>query len=445
MRKCAFVADHTIAFIVVFATFAASVATTANGETLAFTGATIMPVSGPAVENGTLVVRDDKILAVGAAGSVRIPRGATTVDVSGTVIVPGLVDSHSHIGEVAGADESAPIQPEARVLDSINIRDAGLKRARAGGITTANLMAGSGHLMSGQTVYVKLRDGNTIESLAYRTRDRRVAGGMKMANGTNSRREPPFPGTRAKSAALVRQQFVAAEEYRDKIERANGDDEKMPDRDLALEALVEVLDGDRVVHHHTHRHDDIVTVLRLQEEFGYRVVLHHVSEAHRVAEEIAAARVPVSLIIVDSPGGKLEAVNLNLESPPILERAGVDVGFHTDDYITDSRLFLRMAALAVRAGMSRDKALEGLTLAGARMLGLEQRVGSLEQGKDADFVILSGDPFSVYTRVLETWVEGRNVFDLDDPDDREVAEGAYGALTPSSLAHEFHGYGEGHQ
>jgi imidazolonepropionase-like amidohydrolase len=174
-------------------------------------------------------------------------------------------------------------------------------------------------------------------------------------------------------------------------------------------------------------------------------VLHHVSEAHRVAEEIAAARVPVSLIIVDSPGGKLEAVNLNLESPPILERAGVDVGFHTDDYITDSRLFLRMAALAVRAGMSRDKALEGLTLAGARMLGLEQRVGSLEQGKDADFVILSGDPFSVYTRVLETWVEGRNVFDLDDPDDREVAEGAYGALTPSSLAHEFHGYGEGHQ
>jgi imidazolonepropionase-like amidohydrolase len=445
MRKCAFVADHTIAFIVVFATFAASVATTANGETLAFTGATIMPVSGPAVENGTLVVRDDKILAVGAAGSVRIPRGATTVDVSGTVIVPGLVDSHSHIGEVAGADESAPIQPEARVLDSVNIRDAGLKRARAGGITTANLMAGSGHLMSGQTVYVKLRDGNTIESLAYRTRDRRVAGGMKMANGTNSRREPPFPGTRAKSAALVRQQFVAAEEYRDKIERANGDDEKMPDRDLALEALVEVLDGDRVVHHHTHRHDDIVTVLRLQEEFGYRVVLHHVSEAHRVAEEIAAARVPVSLIIVDSPGGKLEAVNLNLESPPILERAGVDVGFHTDDYITDSRLFLRMAALAVRAGMSRDKALEGLTLAGARMLGLEQRVGSLEQGKDADFVILSGDPFSVYTRVLETWVEGRNVFDLDDPDDREVAEGAYGALTPSSLAHEFHGYGEGHQ
>jgi len=416
----------------------------ANAETIAFTGATIMPVTEPPIANGTLVIRNDRILAVGPSDSVRIPRGARTMNVSGAVIMPGLVDSHSHIGEVAGGDESAPLAPEARVLDSINVRDAGFKRARAGGITTANLMAGSGLLMSGQTIYVKLREGNTIESFAYRTDDGRVAGGMKMANGTNSRGEPPFPGTRAKSAALVRQQFVAAREYRDKIRRADGDPEKIPDRNLGLEALVEVLEGDRVVHHHTHRHDDIVTVLRLREEFGYRVVLHHVSEADRVAREIAAADVPVSLILVDSPGGKLEAIDLNFESPPVLEQAGVDVGFHTDDYITDSRLFLRMGAIAVRTGMSREKALEGLTMAGARMLGLDEQIGSLEEGKDADFIVLSGDPFSVYTRVLETWVEGRNVFDLDDPEDRDVADGAYGALTPSSVAYEFHGYGEGH-
>jgi imidazolonepropionase-like amidohydrolase len=136
-------------------------------------------------------------------------------------------------------------------------------------------------------------------------------------------------------------------------------------------------------------------------------------------------------------------MHLNFDSPLVLEKAGVDVGFHTDDYITDSRLFLRMGAIGVRTGMSREKALEALTLAGARMLGLDERVGSLDRGKDADFVILSGDPFSVYTRVLETWVEGRKLFDLDDPEDREVADGAYGALTPSSVAHEFHGYGEG--
>lgn len=442
-RASEVIARHASTFVV--AILGATFAGTATAQTTAFTGARIIPVSAPPIESGTLVVSDGRIAAIGPSGSVRIPRGATTVDVSGTVIMPGLVDSHSHVGEVAGGDSSAPIAPETRVLDSINIRDAGFQRARAGGITSVNLMAGSGLLMSGQTIYVKLRKGNTIESLAYRSADGRIAGGMKMANGTNSRGEPPFPGTRAKSASLVRQQFVAAQEYRDKIRRAGSDAEKRPERNLGLEALVEILEGERVVHHHTHRHDDIVTALRLREEFGYRVVLHHVSEADRVAGEIAAANVPVSLILVDSPGGKLEAMNLNFESPPVLEKAGVDVGFHTDDYITDSRLFLRMAALAVRTGMSREKAIEGLTLANARILGLEERVGSLEKGKDADFVVLSGDPLSVYTRVLETWVEGEKVFDLDDPDDRAVAEGAYGALTPSSVAHEFHGYGEGHR
>ncbi|MDZ7770518.1 MAG: amidohydrolase family protein [Woeseiaceae bacterium] len=373
-----------------------------------------------------------------------MPRNATVVDVAGEVVfMPGLVGTHSHIGEVAGGDRSGPLHPEVRVLDSINIRDAGFKRALAGGITTANLMAGSGHLMSGQTIYVKLRDGNTIESLAYKKEDGSVDGGMKMANGTNSMREAPFPGTRAKSAALVRQKYVAAREYMDKIEAADGDEEKMPDRDLGLRGHGRGPQRRTRRRHHTHRHDDIMTVLRLKEEFGFRVVLHHVSEAGRVADEIAAAGVPVSLIIVDSPGGKLEAQFLNFDNAPALESAGAKVAFHTDDYITDSRLFLRMAALGVRAGMTRDTALRALTQSGAEMLELDERVGTLERGKDADFVILSGDPFSVYTQVLETWVEGVKRFDIDDPDDRAVAEGGYGALQPS-VVHEFHGYGEWH-
>ena len=160
-----------------------------------------------------------------------------------------------------------------------------------------------------------------------------------------------------------------------------------------MEGLLEVLDGTRVVHHHTHRHDDVLTVLRLAEEFGFRPVLHHVSDAWLVADEIAAAGVASSLIFVDSPGGKLEAKGQTRSKVgAALERAGAMVGFHTDDGITDSRLFLRQAALAVRAGMSRDGALAGLTLSGARMLDLDDRVGSLEAGKDADFVVLSGDP-----------------------------------------------------
>ncbi len=190
---------------------------------------------------------------------------------------------------------------------------------------------------------------------------------------------------------------------------------------------MEVLEGTRRVHHHTHRHDDIMTVLRLAREFGFRVVLHHVSEGWKVAEQIAAAEVPCSIILIDSPGGKLEAIDLILATGGILERAGVPVAFHTDDGITDSRLFLRMAALGVRAGMSRGAALEALTLAGARMLDLQDRIGSLRPGKDADFVVLSGDPFSVYTHVLETWVEGVKVFDRSDPKDRLYAVGGYGA------------------
>jgi len=415
----------------------------ASAETIALVGARIMPVAAATIDDGVLVIEDGKIAAVGENGRVRVPRNAKVIEVAGFVIVPGYVDTHSHIGEVSGGDLSSPIQPESRVLDSINVRDAGFRRALAGGITTANLMSGSGHLMSGQTIYVKLRSGNSIETLAYRKADGSIDGGLKMANGTNPRRETPFPGTRAKSAALVRQKYIAAQEYMAKIERADGDPAKMPERDLGLEALAEVLRGERIVHHHTHRHDDILTVLRLQREFGFRVVLHHVSEAHRVAAEIAAANVPVSLILIDSPGGKLEAQYNDMNSAPVLEAAGVNVGFHTDDYITDSRLFMRQAALGVRAGMSRKTALRGLTLAGAEMLDLDDRIGTLERGKDADFVVLSGDPFSVYTRVVETWVEGVKRFDLDDPDDRAVAEGGYGVLQPSVI-HEFHGYEEGH-
>jgi imidazolonepropionase-like amidohydrolase len=182
--------------------------------------------------------------------------------------------------------------------------------------------------------------------------------------------------------------------------------------------LVEVLDGKRVVQHHTHRHDDILTVLRLQKEFGFKVVLHHVSEAAKVAAEIAAAGVPSSVIILDSPGGKLEARELTMDNCAALEKAGAAVGLHTDDSVTDSRHFLRSAGLAVRAGMTRRGALQAVTLANARMLGLEARIGSLEPGKDADFIILSGDPLSVYTQVEETWIEGRKVFDLSDPKDR---------------------------
>lgn len=400
----------------------------------AFVGARIEPVDAPGIERGTLLVHRGLVVAVGPVAEVRVPDDAVRIDAAGRTIVPGLVCSHSHIGAVAGADGSGPIQPEVRALDAIDPLDPGIQKAQAGGITTVNVMPGSGHLLSGQTIYLKLRDARTVDELALRNADGSIAGGIKMANGTNPQRDPPFAGTRGKAAALMRAQLHRARDHQRKIAAAAGDPAKLPERNLGLEALIEVLDGRRMVHHHTHRQDDILTVLRLQQEFGFRCVLHHVSEGWLVAEQIAAAKVPCSVIVIDSPGGKLEAARLSLATGAVLDRAGVLVGFHTDDGITDSRLFLRSGALAVRAGMPRDKALAALTIANAIMLDQQQRIGTLTPGKDADFVVLSGDPFSVYTRVLQTWVEGKKVFDLADPKDRLFAYGGVGASDEQAMS-----------
>ena len=391
----------------------------------AYVGARIIPVTAPEIADGVLLVEGESIAAVGKRGEVTIPEGAEVIDLKGKILFPGLICTHSHVGKVQGGDGSSPIQPGVRVLDSIDVLDSTLEKARAGGITMANLMSGSGHLLSGQTAYIKLRDGVTVEELALRNEDGSMAGGIKMANGTNSiKGSGGSPGTRGKSAALVRSQFLKAQQYRDKLA---GDEGDPPERDLAMEALVDVLEGRKVVHHHTHRHDDIITVLRLKQEFGFRVVLHHVSEAWKVADEIAEAGVACSIIYLDSAGGKLEARDLEWKNGAELEKRGVLTAFHTDDPINDSRWFLRSAGLAVRSGMSRQKALEAVTIAGAEMMDQAENTGSLTAGKKADFVILNGDPLSIYTRVLETHVEGTKVFDLEDPRDRLWAEGGFGA------------------
>lgn len=392
----------------------------AEQQPIAFIGATLIPIEGQPIEQGTLLIADGKIVALGR--DVAIPANAEIRRLDGKVIMPGLVDTHSHIGQVAGADRSGPIQADVRALDSINVRHAGIIKARAGGITTVNVMPGSGHLLSGQTLYMKLRDGNSVEDLAIRTDKGSMAGGIKMANGTNPLRASPFPGTRGKAAALMRAQLIAAQEYCKKI----ASDDK-PSRNLGNEALCEALAGERLVHHHTHRHDDVLTVLRLAEEFGLRVVLHHVSEAGLVAEEIAAAGVPASIIHIDSPGGKLEVMNLEPDNGRKLAEAGALLAYHTDDPITDSRLFLRSAGMGVRFGLDRETALASLTINGAKMLDLADRVGSLVVGKDADFIILDGDPLSVYTRVHETWIEGKQVFNLQNPEHAKFATGGYGA------------------
>jgi imidazolonepropionase-like amidohydrolase len=395
------------------------------------------------IEDGVLVIQQGKIVAVGGADTP-IPKDAKVIDATGKTIIPGLVDTHSHIGIYArpavpahsdGNEGSGAVQSGLRAEDAIFPDDPGIRMAVAGGITTANIMPGSGNVIGGQTLYVKLR-GKTIE--AMRIMDMKVLGGLKMANGENPKnfnftRNKMPPGTRMKLAAMQREQFVKARDYQRqwaayRKAKAEGKEEPPPDSDPAMDTLVEVLERKRTVHFHSHRADDLMSALRLAKEFDFELVLQHATEGYRVAKELAARKIPASLTLVDSPGGKLEVVGLLEENGALLTKAGVKVAINTDDFITESRFFLRTGAMAVRGGMTEAEALRALSLNPAEMLHLEDRLGSLEKGKDADFVVLSGPPFSVYTQVLQTYIDGDCVFDRTRQREWTYQTGGY-ALT----------------
>jgi imidazolonepropionase-like amidohydrolase len=405
-----------------------------------YRGARIHTASGPVIERGVLIVLKGKILDVGAEDQVKIPANAKVRDMTGKVIIPGLVDTHSHIGifnrpsgphGADGNEMTGPVQPGLRAIDAINPHDPGIRMALAGGVTTANIMPGSGNAIGGQTLYVRLK-GTVVE--AMRIMAGRVLGGIKFANGENPKGayggKGQAPGTRMKIAALQRESLTNAQNYKRQWDnynkaKAEGKHATTPERDINLDPLVEALERKRTVHFHCHRADDIMTAVRLSEEFGFELVLQHCTEGYLVAEELARRGIFVSLTLVDSPGGKPEVMGLLEENAAILTNAGVKVAINTDDFITESRFFLRTGAIAVRGGLSEDIALKALTLHGAQMLHLEERIGSLDKGKDADFVVLSGRPFSVYTQVLETYIEGDKVFDRGQHDDWTYQAGGF--------------------
>ena len=412
----------------------------ADDAPVVYRGARIHTASGPVIERGVMIVVKGKILDVGTEDQVKIPAGAKVHDMTGKVIIPGLVDTHSHIGifgrpsgpsSADGNEMTGPVQPGLRAIDAINPHDPGIRMALAGGVTVANIMPGSGNAIGGQTLYVRLK-GTIVE--AMRIMAGRMLGGIKFANGENPKGvyggKGQAPGTRMKIAALQREQLTKAQNYKRQWDnynkaKADGEEGTPPERDINLDPLVEVLQRKRTVHFHCHRADDIMTAVRLSEEFGFELVLQHCTEGYLVAEELARRGIFVSLTLIDSPGGKPEVMGLLEENAAILTKAGVKVAINTDDFITESRFLLRTGAIAVRGGLSEDVALKALTLHGAQMLHLDERVGSLDKGKDADFVVLSGAPFSVYTQVLETYIEGDKVFDRSIHEDWTYQAGGF--------------------
>ncbi len=391
--------------------------------TLALVGGTLLTM-GPAgtIPNGTLVIRNGKIAALGAG--LPVPKGAKVIDVSGRYVLPGLIDAHSHTAIEGNVNECTDaITAEVRVADVIDQHDPDIFRQLGGGVTTVNVLHGSCNAVGGQSAVLKLRFGRSPAELLFEDAPRSI----KFALGENPKRSNNrgsgprrYPGTRMGVEALLRREFEAARAYGrewdayEAAARATGavsPKPTAPRRDLRLEALRDVLRGRLLVHAHCYRADEILMLIRLAEEFGFKVrTFQHVLEGYKVADEIARHGAGASTFI-DWWGFKLEAFDATPYNPAILTRHGVLVSLNSDSADLARRLYWDAAKAVRYGGVSEDEALRMITLNPARQLGIDARVGSLEPGKDADVAVFGAHPLSPDARVDLTLVDGVAYFD----------------------------------
>ncbi|SHK48703.1 amidohydrolase family protein [Rhodothermus profundi] len=376
---------------------------------LAVRADTLYTMSGAPIIEGVVLIRDGKIEQVGPAQDVRVPEGYQVLEAA--VVTPGLIDAHSVVG-LAGIlnydhdqdqlDRSDPIQPELRAIDAYNAREKLVAWVRSFGVTTLHTGHGPGAVISGQTMLVKTR-GETVEEALVDS-----VATVAATLGPMIERYFRSPGTRAKAVAMLRAELLKAQAYRRK--RQASDPARRPDPDLGLETLVRVLDGEIPLMITAQQVPEIMAALRLQREFGFRLILDGAAEAYLVLDEIKKAGVPVILHpTMVRPRG--ETVNATLETAARLYEAGIPFAFQSgfESYVPKTRVVLFEAAMAVANGLPRMAALEALTIQAARILGIADRVGSLEPGKDADLVLFDGDPFEYTTHVCGVIIEGELV------------------------------------
>ncbi|QCR53507.1 amidohydrolase [Brachybacterium sp. SGAir0954] len=375
-------------------------------STLAITNARLLPVSSPAVD-GTVIVEDGRIAALGAG--VAPPPGTEVLDAAGAWLTPGLVDAHVHLGVHeegegwAGDDTNEmtdPVMAAARAIDAINPLDLGFDDAIIGGVTAVNINPGSGNPIGGLAVALRTH-GRVVDEMVLRE-----PSGLKAALGENPKRvygeRKQTPSTRLGVALTIRTALAKARAWA-------AEDPEERDVDLVSAALARVLAREIPWRQHSHRADDIATALRLAEEFGYDLVLDHGTEAHLIADRVAAAGVPVLYGPLIVSRSKVEVRRRTPAAPGILTRAGVEVSIITDHPVVPIEFLVHQAALAVKHGMDPADALAAITLHPARVLGIDDRVGSLEVGKEADLVLWEGDPLDVRNRTLRVWQSGREV------------------------------------
>ena len=402
--------------------------------------ATIYTAAGPVIHNGSVLLRDGKIAAVGA--SVEAPADAVVVDGTGKFVTPGIIDIHSHLGVYAapggdalddGNEATSPVTANVWAEHSVWPQDPQFPRILAGGVTTIQVLPGSANLIGGRSVVLKVVPGRTVQSMKFPG----AKYGLKMACGENPKRvyHSSGPSTRMGNVAGYRNAWIQAEAYRRKWDEWNADKKgDPPTRDLGLETLAEVLRGNILVHNHCYRADEMAQMMDIAKEFGYSIrAFHHGVEAYKIADLLKANNVGAA-VWADWGGFKMEALDAIKANLAIVDAAGAHAMIHSDDPAGAQRLNQEVAK-ALYAGraagipVTDEEAIKWMTINPAWALGLDDRIGSLEPGKNADLVLWSGSPFSVYTKADKVWIDGAVRFDRDDPAQRWRTDFELGYVT----------------
>ncbi len=399
-----------------------------HASTTAIKNATVFTVSKGKIENGTVVIQNGKIAAVGH--DVAIPSGATVVDGTGLFLTPGLIDCHSHTA-IEGSVNEGSLSDSAMVdiKDVINPYDVNIYRALAGGLTVSNVLHGSANAIGGRTEVIKLRWGKDAQGMVFEG----AMPGVKFALGENpkrqgypasflagpSLRDRRFPGTRLGVEDVIREDFNQAKIYRKEWQDyqsrvSEGETPIPPRRELKMEALVEVLEGKRYVHCHAYRSDELLMLMKLSDEIGFKIrTFQHALEAYKVMPEIRAHQIGVSTFS-DWWAYKIEAIDAIPYNAAMCVKKGIVTSVNSDSDELQRHLNYEAAKTLRYGDLTEDEALALVTLSPARQLGVDNRVGSIDVGKDADLVLWNKYPLSNYSKALKVWIDGNKYFDVDD-------------------------------